>query len=820
MHINKRSTQRSVWVNALFLVLLGLAVCVQEASAASFWSGSLRVTIQPSGAVSAGAQWRVDGGVWRSSGTTVSGLTVGTHAVSFSSITGWSAPANLSVRVNLWQTTSATGTYTAVQQTGSLLVNLEPAGAVSAGAQWQVDGGSFQNSGATVTGLSAGTHTVAFKAVTNYTSPANQSVSVSANTTTTLAAVYVVQTGALTVSLLPAGAVTAGAQWQVDGGSLQNSGATVSGLSVGSHAVAFKALSGWSAPAGQQVSIVANQTSSLTATYALSLATVPNLVGLAESSAAGTLTASGLVLGTTARAYSPSVPQGSVSGQNPAAATQVAQGTAVNIVVSLGSGPQTIYVSSSTGNDTLNHGLSADSPLKTLAQAVKRLRAGSSDSMLLKRGDVWNESLNGGKSSLGGGLSEAEPMVIASYGTGERPGVTLGFGAWGTTPTQYLVIRGIHFFDPNYDGTNSINGITMGPVVSLVVEDCFLDGVPFVAQAGTLPVAYLTLRRCVIADNYGIYTVRHSQGVYCDGVNGITIEDCLLDHNGWKEGVVGAEPTMFNHNVYIQTNCTDVVFRRNLSTRASSHGIQARPGGIIEDNVFCQDPIAILWRGYQADSEGRINGNVVLQGNDIGSSARGWGIDIYNSAGVRHVEVANNIIANYESILPYGFGIELIGAPGYSATATFASNIIYNWRNPISFSVDGWSVQFNGNELQDTNSSGQSLIRISDAANGTFSADSNTYSSDATNNIFYYGTYMNFEGWLSASGETNAQVRSLAYADPGRSLASYHASLGREGTLEAFLEEARKQSDDNWREEYTAAAVIAYIKAGFALVPR
>jgi hypothetical protein len=40
----------------------------------------------------------------------------------------------------------------AVPTTGSLQVTINPAAAVSAGAQWQVDGGPFQNSGAVVSG--------------------------------------------------------------------------------------------------------------------------------------------------------------------------------------------------------------------------------------------------------------------------------------------------------------------------------------------------------------------------------------------------------------------------------------------------------------------------------------------------------------------------------------------------------------------------------------------------------------------------------------------------------------------------------------------
>ena len=53
------------------------------------------------------------------------------------------------------------------------------------------------------------------------------------------------------------------------------------------------------------------------------------------------------------------------------------------------------------------------------------------------------------------------------------------------------------------------------------------------------------------------------------------------------------------------------------------------------------------------------------------------------------------------------------------------------------------------------------------------------------------------------------------YVDPDRSIGSYHGTLGRTATLDAFLDEARKQSRSFWRSEYKAVSVNAYIRAGF-----
>jgi beta-lactam-binding protein with PASTA domain len=63
---------------------------------------------------------------------------------------------------------------------------------------------------------------------------------------------------------------------------------------------------------------------------------VPNIVGMTQADAQSAITSAGLVVGTIDQASSSTVPQGSVISQTPAAATSVARGSAVNLVVSTG----------------------------------------------------------------------------------------------------------------------------------------------------------------------------------------------------------------------------------------------------------------------------------------------------------------------------------------------------------------------------------------------------------------------------------------------------------------------------------------------------
>jgi len=139
--------------------------------------GSLQVKITPVGAINAGARWQVDDGAWQKSGATVSGLSVGNHTVSFTSVSGWMTPASQTVTVNEDSTATASGTYVSI---GSLQVTISPTAAINGGAQWQVDSGTLQNSGATVSNLSVGKHTVSFQGIDYWTAPSNQTVSIKA----------------------------------------------------------------------------------------------------------------------------------------------------------------------------------------------------------------------------------------------------------------------------------------------------------------------------------------------------------------------------------------------------------------------------------------------------------------------------------------------------------------------------------------------------------------------------------------------------------------------------------------------------------------
>lgn len=73
---------------------------------------------------------------------------------------------------------------------GTITVNIEPASARNAGAGWRIGTGTFLNGGQSRSFLSPGGYSVNFKAITGFSTPANRSVTVTANNTTTITVTY------------------------------------------------------------------------------------------------------------------------------------------------------------------------------------------------------------------------------------------------------------------------------------------------------------------------------------------------------------------------------------------------------------------------------------------------------------------------------------------------------------------------------------------------------------------------------------------------------------------------------------------------------
>ncbi len=152
---------------------------------------------------------------------------------------------------------------------GDLQVIIKPQKAIDAGAEWRVDGGDWQPSGALIAGLAVGSgdkHVVSFKETTHWAAPEDREVVVISNKTRTITATYI-ERGSLIVNISPDEAVMAGARWRVDDGAWKKSGAKVQNLDAGDHTVSFNSVTGWTEPPAQTILIESGKTKKITRTY-------------------------------------------------------------------------------------------------------------------------------------------------------------------------------------------------------------------------------------------------------------------------------------------------------------------------------------------------------------------------------------------------------------------------------------------------------------------------------------------------------------------------------------------------------------------------
>lgn len=375
----------------------------------------------------------------------------------------------------------------------------------------------------------------------------------------------------------------------------------------------------------------------------------------------------------------------------PAATSSVNVDSSGWTIFTLGANSRTVYVSSSSGSDS-KHGFSPNAPVASIAKGLSLLRQGSADWLLLKKGDTWRGQQFGVLPIHG--RSASEPILISTFGTGARPLIetngSVAVGSLGNNQNgDFIALVGIEFYaylrDPNnpnfsaaalarqqagFQFLNKINWFLM--------EDCkfsFYDGnaiqYPNVDTGGMSK--NVILRRNVFENSYNS-NGGHSQGLYVDNVANLVLEGNLFDHNGWNSSVAGANPTVFNHDLYIQTTSGPATLIDNIFANASSHGAQVRNGGIVSDNLFVHDPIELLIGGTAS----AVSDNVFTDSNDIDSlNPRGYAIDVNPSKGP--IQIHRNIIVRGAGSSD-GHGILFAaGTVGNAAT----HNIIYGWKNPI-----------------------------------------------------------------------------------------------------------------------------------------
>jgi hypothetical protein len=484
-------------------------------------------------------------------------------------------------------------------------------------------------------------------------------------------------------------------------------------------------------------------------------------------------------------------------------------------------GSRVIYVSSSEGDDS-NDGLSAASPVRSLSRGMSKLRNGQPDWLLFKRGDTFSGSF--GRFEYSGQSADA-PMVISAYGEGPRPKILTGtspaFNLAGNATRKHVAIMSLKMQPSSGHPSGGIRIVT-GNIEDFLIEDCYLKeySVNILVQ-GTLDntMDNIKIRRNILLDAMG---TTHSQAIYASHIEDLTIEGNIIDRNGWDHRVGRSDATIFAHNCYIQRSVFGLVFKDNVVMRASSHGLQARMGGIIEGNVFYQNPMSIMFgnEGVKFNEyavEGRIKHNVILEGIDINSNlVRGDGIVLQHTASV---EVTDNILSKNLNEPGSAYGISIDGPDTAPVrNALISNNIFHDWDLPFRVhDYNAVSATFKDNVLYHADDDKPLIKHRRRQSVGNVDYMNNHYLRGGDQDWFQLGsTEFNLPEWRIDYAQ-QAQQLNGAFADGTRTFDSYARSIGL-SNADALISEMRSMRKGDWDERFTPEAINAYFREGFAVV--
>lgn len=139
--------------------------------------GNVRVTLDPL-AIADLTRWRISGNTnWIESGMIVSNLSYGIHTIEYLDVSGYESPVQEQITILDEFLIDLDRTYIRIPEPTSLLVTIEPPDAITAGAQWRLGGGAWQNSGEPVL-TETGFYTINYREIEGFFRPQDVTVEV------------------------------------------------------------------------------------------------------------------------------------------------------------------------------------------------------------------------------------------------------------------------------------------------------------------------------------------------------------------------------------------------------------------------------------------------------------------------------------------------------------------------------------------------------------------------------------------------------------------------------------------------------------------
>lgn len=527
-----------------------------------------------------------------------------------------------------------------------------------------------------------------------------------------------------------------------------------------------------------------------------------------------------------------------------------------------------IYVSSSSGNDTTGLVVSPSSvldindpsaikPFKTIEAALRQVRNGYPDWILLRRGDKWSVSEI---ISVKGGRSVYERAVITSYGSSsQRPMLLIesknGLRIW--SDINFVAIVGLALYaeqrDPvssqflgwgNVDNRAGIYSYQAPGEVkkAILLEDndinYFSGGITLTGEGS---IEDVVIRRNIVRNSYS--ELSHSQGFFASNAS-VLLEENIFDHNGWYKQQIGdgndpseGQATFFNHNTYF-SGATHTRFVRNIFLRSSSihnkwTANSDKNGAVdsirshdlwMEGNVYVGGEIGISAGGNTDHNTGPRWKDITIQDNFMLAIGRdqptnrnlGWYIEANDWDGGL---ICGNYLLNNDNASVNN--LVAINLSGHSSDVSIVQNTIYGLKREepgMSAIKIGPDPKKNITVLSNSIQLAESKLGVLDVFNiADISFNDNAYSSGADPDQWFQinGSDEGFDSWVDLSKDINSTAIQHDFSAPPRSFETYLSLVGSSDSIDDFIGLVVNQSRMVWRKDLTAEAITSYLREGY-----
>ncbi len=320
--------------------------------------------------------------------------------------------------------------------------------------------------------------------------------------------------------------------------------------------------------------------------------------------------------------------------------------------------------------------------------------------------------------------------------------------------------------------------------------------------------------------------------------------------------------TIFNRNMYLKNGFSNTKVIGNIDSNGASGGIQLRMGGLIENNLYLNNPVSIAVGHVEntggVDINANVKNNVILGARDIDGQPQGVGItfgsikkvkDNTGTSRIVGLNVEGNIILKSGPLATAATGITGLnfGGDDILRDVSVTNNVVYDWtrtswpsvndhrayaleittNNHVNFSMsDNYFIQPNsGFSASLKNNSSPTTTGVVFDSNTYYSAESNPpthwpkgwFRTDVRNSV-------SSSTWFALTQENNPILEMPNFYDPTRDIESYlnliESSNRPNNNYEYFIDKAMQQSKYSWDQKYSANNVNNYIRYGFGINPQ